>query len=314
MDAGADVNARDGRENPLLYAAVDEGEADIVRTLLNAGADVNAKNRSGTSPLKLAFDEEESEIFRILVNAGAEIDFPPPVPRGVRVVDRTDSSLAIEIELTVYGGIETHYVVRRRNATESGEWVDLEVRDTSGRFEDQGLNADSTYYYALRACNEVGCSELSSETAGVTEASGQVNAPAAPLLSAGTSTISLLFVWNTYIDLSWNAVGGATYYEVYRRDSLVSQLSAPSGSRGVPPTTSLPIGSRRATRPGVRHSRTQLQVGKHPRGLPPAPFLFPFERGRDCKVRLATVVPGMVGNCSVAEEYASCTDAKSFLP
>ena len=224
LDAGADVNAKDSDDNPLLYTAIDWGYSDIARLLVDAGADVNAKGRWGTSLVEIAFEENEPEIVRILVEAGAEVDFPPSVPR-IAVIDRSDNSLTIR----VYGsiGIETYYAVRRRDATPAGEWVDHEVRDTDGSFEDRGLNANSTYYYALQACNAAGCSELSSETVGMTESSGQVDAPVAPLLRAETSVVSALFIWNTYIDLSWDAVDGATYYEIYRGDDLVSSFSAP---------------------------------------------------------------------------------------
>ena len=58
----------------------------------------------------------------------------------------------------------------------------MEVRYTDGRFEDRGLNAGSTYYYALQACNAVGCSKLSSETGGVTESTALVETPVAPSL------------------------------------------------------------------------------------------------------------------------------------
>ena len=134
---------------------------------MEAGAEVNVTDRWGTSLLEVAFEEREaasgltpagSEIVRILLGAGAEIDFPTPTPE-IAVIDRSDSSLTISVSTT---GGETHFAVRRRNATESGEWVDFEVHDTDGRFEDQGLNDDSIYFYALQACNANGCSEPSS--------------------------------------------------------------------------------------------------------------------------------------------------------
>ena len=224
VDADADVHARDKRGDTLLHRAVWGSEPESVQFLLEAGADMNAKNERGTSPAKFALQEEEHKIFRILIDAGAEIDFPPQSVPWIKVTDRSDSSLTITVLNS--DGLETHYALRRRNATESGEWVDLEAHDTDGSFEDQGLNADSTYYYALRACNSFGCSELSSEAGGVTESSGQVDVPAVPLLSAETRTETVLFIWNTYIDLSWDAIDGATYYEVYRGDNLVSSFSA----------------------------------------------------------------------------------------
>ena len=224
VDAGADVNARDKDDDPLLYTAVRVREPEIVRILVDAGADVNAKDGWGTSLVKLAFEENESEIVRILVDAGAEVDFPPGNPK-IKVIYRSDSSLTVWVIGS--GGVETHYAMQRRNATESGEWMNMEVPYTDGRFEDQRLNEDSTYYYAVQACNAVGCSRLSHETGGVTESSGRVDPPAAPLLSAETSTRSVLFISITDINLSWNAVGRATYYEAYRGDELAAQVSAP---------------------------------------------------------------------------------------
>ena len=224
VDAGADVNARDKDDDPLLYTAVRVREPEIVGILVDAGADVNAKDGWGTSLVKLAFEENESEIVRILVDAGAEVDLPPGNPK-IKVIYRSDSSLTVWVIGS--GGVETHYAVQRRNATESGEWMNMEVPYTDGRFEDQRLNEDSTYYYAVQACNAVGCSRLSHETGGVTESSGRVDPPAAPLLSAETSTRSVLFISITDINLSWNAVGRATYYEVYRGDELAAQVSAP---------------------------------------------------------------------------------------
>ena len=218
VNAGADVNIVDTWGAPLLHTAVDEGETDLVRTLLEAGADANARDKGGTSPTKLAFEAEEFEILSILIAAGAAVDFPPPAPR-IRVIDRSESSLTVSVAGS--HGLETYYALRRRESTASGVWVDLEVRDTDGRFEDQGLNADATYYYALRACNAAGCSELSSETGGVTESSAHVEAPAAPSLDG-----ERVQDW-TIASLSWNGIAGATYYKVYQDDEIDAKVSAP---------------------------------------------------------------------------------------
>ena len=218
VNAGADVNASNSWGDPLLHTAVEEGDTDVVRTLLNAGADVNARDGEGTSPTRLAFEEEEFEILRLLLAAGAEVDFPPPAVR-IRVVDRSDSSLAIAVAGS--RGLETHYALRRRGATASGQWVDLEVRDTDGRFEDRGLAAQSTYHYTLQACNAAGCSESSPATGGVTEASGRANPPAAPSLDGERVPD------RTTASLSWNNIAGATYYRVYQDDGLDAEVSAP---------------------------------------------------------------------------------------
>ena len=218
VDAGVDVNARDSSGNPILYDLIWWGHANMVRILVDAGADVDVKDRWGTSLVKLAFEENESEFVRILVDAGAEVDFPPGHP-SIKVIDRSDSSLTVRV--TGGGGVENTLCGAARNATGSGEWVDMDVRYTDGRFEDQGLNADSTYYYALQACNAAGCSELSSETGGVTESSGQVEAPVAPSLDGERLKDRAIAA------LSWTKGAGATHYEIYQDDELDARVSAP---------------------------------------------------------------------------------------
>ena len=224
VDEGADVNAKDRYGDPLLRWAIRWSTPAIVKILVEAGADVNARDRWGDSPLKWAsLDESDSgkEFLQILLDAGAEVDFPPELPH-IRVIDRSDSSITIEVLGS--GDVETHYAVRRRNATESEEWVDMEVRGAKGIFEDQRLSEDTTYYYALQACNAVGCSRLSSETVGVTESSGQVSVPEAPSLRGEV----LPSFWDTSIELSWNAIDEATFYWVYRiNNSTYWEVSAP---------------------------------------------------------------------------------------
>ena len=224
VDAGADVNAKNRYGEPLLHRAIEWGTPEIVRVLVDAGADVNIRDSWGDSPLKVASEEEQDsrkEFLQILLDAGAEVDFPPEMG-GIRVIARSDSSLTVEV--LGHDGAATYYAVRRRNATESGDWVDMEVRDTDGLFEDQGLNEDTTYYYELQACNGIGCSRWSIEIGGVTESSGQVDAPDAPSLSGETKPS----FWDTRIELSWDAVDGATYYEIHRENSsTLWRLSAP---------------------------------------------------------------------------------------
>ena len=84
------------------------------------------------------------------------------------------------------------------------------MRYTANRFEDGGLNEGSTYFYALQACNEIGCSGLSDETGGVTEISGQVYPPATPSLRAKTEVFWYVFSVDTVIHLTWGTVDGAT--------------------------------------------------------------------------------------------------------
>ena len=63
---------RDDRGNPLLFEAVQQGDLEIVRILVEAGADVNSKDSSGDSILSEAKFRNKPEIARILIDAGAK--------------------------------------------------------------------------------------------------------------------------------------------------------------------------------------------------------------------------------------------------
>jgi fibronectin type 3 domain-containing protein len=77
-----------------------------------------------------------------------------------------------------------------------------------GYYEDTGLPASTTYYYKVRAYNNVGESGLS-DYASATTASG---IPAAPIIIATDAN-----QFSTYID--WKSVSGASGYRVYRADN-----------------------------------------------------------------------------------------------
>ena len=55
-----------------LHFAVDRGEVDIVKQLLDSGAEVNAQDSSGETPLMLAVTCEHLELVRILLEHGAD--------------------------------------------------------------------------------------------------------------------------------------------------------------------------------------------------------------------------------------------------
>ena len=63
------------RLNPTpLHRAVDNGNVEIVRILVNAGADLNIKSSRGSdpTPLHIAVQDGNAELVRILVDAGAD--------------------------------------------------------------------------------------------------------------------------------------------------------------------------------------------------------------------------------------------------
>ena len=54
LEAGADPNARDGDSETPLHHAARSGNAEIVRLLLDAGADPDVKNKWGIAPRDIA--------------------------------------------------------------------------------------------------------------------------------------------------------------------------------------------------------------------------------------------------------------------
>ena len=86
VDAGADVNAKDGVfGNPLLLAAFFGDSADVVQILVDAGADVHARSADGNTLLYEAialgndaffFGDEERyrAIVQILLDTGADVN------------------------------------------------------------------------------------------------------------------------------------------------------------------------------------------------------------------------------------------------
>lgn len=69
LDAGADVNGKDGGVTPL-YAAVRRGQLAAAKLLIERGADVNAESRSGSALLAAAI-KSRIELIRLLLEKGA---------------------------------------------------------------------------------------------------------------------------------------------------------------------------------------------------------------------------------------------------
>ena len=78
LDRGADANAKDQGDNPLLLraAASDMLPVDTVQALLNRGADVNAKGAEGKTAVDLAMQRGATPVTDLLLKAGAKEDDP----------------------------------------------------------------------------------------------------------------------------------------------------------------------------------------------------------------------------------------------
>ena len=77
VEAGADVNAAEGfGGNTPLHEAVEQGDVEMVKILVAAGADVNAEGFMSRTPLTLAAEEGATEIMQILLGSGPDADTP----------------------------------------------------------------------------------------------------------------------------------------------------------------------------------------------------------------------------------------------
>ena len=65
------MQLRENLETPLHYCA-NNGEAALIRRLLEAGADPNAREKNGNTPLHFAAANCFGELARILLDYGAE--------------------------------------------------------------------------------------------------------------------------------------------------------------------------------------------------------------------------------------------------
>jgi hypothetical protein len=75
LASGVDVNIRDeDTDSTALMQAVGNGNREMVRLLLDAGADVNAKNGSDQTPLMMTGENTTAEIVWSLISAGAKVN------------------------------------------------------------------------------------------------------------------------------------------------------------------------------------------------------------------------------------------------
>jgi len=78
VSEGFDLNAFDDSSRAPLHCAVEEGQYEAVRLLLDLGADVdrNEEDKIGETPLNIAVQGECPEIVTLLLERGADPDVP----------------------------------------------------------------------------------------------------------------------------------------------------------------------------------------------------------------------------------------------
>ena len=188
----------------------------------------------------------------VVGTAYTHTDLIPGEPYAVKVVDR--ASDALTIDWRDYGFNHYYWVTACNDAgcsvldddfaasyevpgyyqiyrTTQGETTQ-EIRYTPvssipnpSRYVERGLQPSAIYYYEVKACNDNGCSAASDETGGLTEFDGPVDVPSTPTKFRGEKTD--FSGGGDGARLTWRAVEGATYYEVYQGSSFDVEISAP---------------------------------------------------------------------------------------
>ena len=74
LDAGGDVNLKDETGRTLLMYATLKNHKEVVQVLVDKGANVNARNNSGQTALSHASREGHPEIARALLGKGADVN------------------------------------------------------------------------------------------------------------------------------------------------------------------------------------------------------------------------------------------------
>ena len=131
----------------------------------------------------------------------------PSVPTGVSATAASSSS--ITVSWTAVSGA-TGYIVQRSTSA-SGTFTQV-GSPTSASFTDTGLTASTSYWYRVIAQNSAGQSQPSTSASATTQAPS-VTVPSAP------SWVDAFAASSSSINVSWQAVSGATGYIVQRSTS-----------------------------------------------------------------------------------------------
>src|SRR3989344_1674786 len=168
----------------------------------------------------------ETSSDSVMVNIGTPTPPPPPpppptapaTPTGLIV---TPSSTQVNLNWNAVTGATAYRVYRGTNATDLALVISP---DTTGTTQ-TGLVAGTTYYYAVSAFNASGESAKSAVVSATVP-----NTPTTLFEPTGLTATPA----TDRINLSWNAVAGATGYKLYRgtsgRVSDLSLLDSPSGT------------------------------------------------------------------------------------
>jgi hypothetical protein len=125
---------------------------------------------------------------------------PAAAPTGLSAAA---SNVQISLSWAASLGATSYDVYRATSAGQEGN-TPIATGVTAPTFTDSNLTAGTTYYYEVTAVDAAGQSPMSSEVS--------ATPPQAPAAPTGLAVL----VGATNVSLSWNAVSGATGYNIYR--------------------------------------------------------------------------------------------------
>ncbi|HEV3468426.1 MAG TPA: ankyrin repeat domain-containing protein [Pyrinomonadaceae bacterium] len=132
LAAGASPNAAGYNGRTVLMRAASSGRAEVVRALLDAGADVDAKKEDGATALVLAVFFGHAEIVRLLLAAGA--DPSAPTPQGVPLFEWAEAAGFEEVA----GLLRSAASARARGETVGRAEAELSREDAASIFPSSG--------------------------------------------------------------------------------------------------------------------------------------------------------------------------------
>ena len=131
---------------------------------------------------------------------------PPAVPSGVTASDGTFTD-KVRIVWQSVDRAQSYQVYRA--PSETGQYEKI-GETSSTAYDDSGVTPNVVYWYKVRACNAAGCSDQSAPDSGYAQ-SAIAGAPPAPVNVSATDG-----TFTDRIRVTWDAVPGATRYEIYR--------------------------------------------------------------------------------------------------
>jgi fibronectin type 3 domain-containing protein len=145
----------------------------------------------------------------------------PATPTGVSAWDL--SSTSIGVSWSPVSGATRYYVYRSTSGDGEYSLIDP-TASASVSYTDTGLSPNATYYYKVEAWNDIGTSPQSSSVSATTPPPPLPAAPSGVRAFAQTSYIGTDVIRS--IEITWNAVSGATGYIVYRSTSPNGEYSS----------------------------------------------------------------------------------------